>query len=135
MRKKIIGKREATLPSGSLREGLDIAAIATVHLTSESPEFPIENVFDEQTGPGGTRWTASEPGEQTLILQFDAPQTFHEVLLEAEELEVDRTQVVELFLSIDGQRVTGRFRRIQLPSPGTTSSGKSGQCRPRVSPV
>lgn len=122
MRKKIIRKQEAALPSAPVREKLDIAGIATVLLTSESPEFPIENAFDEQTGPGGTRWIAPDPGDQVLILQFDMPQTIHEILLEAEDLEVSRTQVWELSLSSDGGRSYREIVRQEynFSPPGTT---------------
>ena len=104
MRKKIVGKQEAALPSAPVHEEIDIARVANVLLTSESSEFPIENAFDKQIGPGGTRWVASDPGDQVLIFQFDLPQTIHEIVLEAEELEVHRTQEVGLFLSMDGGR-------------------------------
>jgi len=122
LRKKTISKQEAALPSAPVHEEIDIAAIATVLLTSESPEFPIENAFDEQTGPGGTRWIAPAPGDQVLILQFDVPQTLHELLLEAEELQVSRTQVVELFLSSDGGRSYREVLRQEynFSPPGTT---------------
>ncbi len=94
----------------------------TWRLTSESPEFPIENAFDEHTGPGGTRWKASDPGEQVLIFQFDLPQTIYEMVLEAEELEVSRTQVIELFLSSDGGRSYREVLRQEynFSPPGTT---------------
>jgi hypothetical protein len=63
----------------------DIAALATVLVTSETTDHPIDNVFDSRRGPGGSRWVAAEPGEQVLILAFDAPQTIHTVSLEVEE--------------------------------------------------
>jgi hypothetical protein len=50
---------------------MDIAATATVQVTSEDAAHPIEHVFDHRRGPGGSRWIAAEPGEQTLILAFD----------------------------------------------------------------
>lgn len=101
MRKKIIGKETLTEPVRRPGE-LDIAAIATVMVTSEEANFPIENAFDNQRGPGGSRWVAAEPDEQTLILVFDAPQTLHQISLEVEELEVSRTQALKLSVSQDG---------------------------------
>ena len=53
---------------------IDIAATATVQVTSESTEHPVDYAFDNQRGPGGTRWVAGAPGEQAVILAFDAPQ-------------------------------------------------------------
>src|SRR5438128_2404598 len=53
----------------------DIAALATVGVTSEAADYPIDNVFDSHRGPGGSRWVAGAPGPQRLLLTFDTPQT------------------------------------------------------------
>ena len=53
----------------------DIAALATVWVTSEAADYPINNAFDSHRGPGGSRWVAGAPGPQRLLLAFDAPQT------------------------------------------------------------
>jgi hypothetical protein len=71
---------------------IDIAAVATVQVTSEDPQHPVDHAFDPQRGPGGTRWVAGEPGEQAVILAFDAPQTIRQIILEVEEPAVARTQ-------------------------------------------
>ena len=81
---------------------IDIAATATVQVTSEDPAYPIEHVFDHRRGPGGSRWVAAEPGEQTLLLAFDTPQIIHQTVVEVEELEVSRTQELRLSVSHDG---------------------------------
>jgi hypothetical protein len=65
-----------------------IAAITTVWVTSEAAVAPIDRVFDQRRGAGGSRWVAAMPGEQRLILAFDTPQTIHTVSLEVEEPEV-----------------------------------------------
>src|SRR4051794_12563308 len=83
---------------------IDIAAVATVLVTSEAAEHPVDNAFDGCRGPGGSRWVAGEPGEQTLILAFDAPQVIRRVILEIEEPEVARTQELQLAVSTDGGR-------------------------------
>ena len=70
--------------------------------TSESTEHPVNDAFDTQRGPGGTRWVAGEPGEQAVILAFDTPQTIRQVILEVEEPEVARTQELQLAVSNDG---------------------------------
>src|SRR5690606_20871182 len=75
---------------------------ATVLVTSEDPEHPIDHAFDGDRGPGGTRWIAGEPGEQTVVLAFDAPQAIRRVALEVEEPEVARTQELQLAASTDG---------------------------------
>lgn len=81
---------------------IDIAAAATVLVTSESPEHPVDHAFDDRRGPGGSRWVAGGPGEQTLILAFDSPQAIRRIILEVEEPEVSRTQELQLALSCDG---------------------------------
>jgi hypothetical protein len=100
MRKQILG--QAAPPSTKRPDELDLPAIATALLTSESADHPIENIFDDRRGPGATRWIAETPGEQTLTLAFDKPQHLHRVELEVEELNETRTQELELLVSQDG---------------------------------
>jgi hypothetical protein len=100
LRKQIL-KEQTSLPTLQPQEK-DISAIATVMVTSESPEHPIDHAFDSYRGPGGSRWLASEPGDQTLILAFDAPQGIHRICLEVEEREVSRVQELQLAISCDG---------------------------------
>jgi len=103
LRNQIIGKPQAQAPEPTPGE-IDVAAMATVLVTSEAPEHPVDHAFDNDRGPGGTRWVAGEPGEQTLFLAFDAPQAIRRVALEVEEPEVARTQELQLAVSIDGGR-------------------------------
>src|SRR4051795_8906661 len=77
----------------------DIAAVATVLVTSESPDHPVDHAFDGRRGPGASRWIAGEADEQELILAFDTPQTIRQVGLEVEEPEVARTQDLQLSAS------------------------------------
>jgi hypothetical protein len=72
LRKQIINPHPA--PPVLTPGAIDIAAVATVMVTSETPEHPVDYAFDDHRGPGGTRWIAGDPGEQTVILAFDAPQ-------------------------------------------------------------
>ena len=101
---------------------MDIAATATVQVTSEDPTHPIEHVFDHRRGPGGSRWVAAEPGEQTLILAFDTPQIIHQTIVEVEEPEVSRTQELQLSVSHDGGQTYRELRRQEynFSPPGTT---------------
>jgi hypothetical protein len=100
MRKQIL-KSDPTVAAPPPGE-LDIAAMATVLVTSEMATHPVENAFDSQRGPGGSRWIAETPGEQTLILAFDAPQSLHTVGVEIEETDETRTQELWLAASLDG---------------------------------
>jgi hypothetical protein len=120
LRKQIIGAaREA--PSATTGD-IDIAAVATVLVTSEDPEHPVEHAFDGHRGPGGTRWVAGEPGEQALILAFVAPQAIRRVALEVEELVVPRTQEIQLAVSHDGGQTYRELLRQEynFSPPGTT---------------
>jgi hypothetical protein len=100
MRKQILKSDPAT--SLPVPGELDVAALATVAVTSEAADHPVENAFDHRRGPGGSRWVAATPGEQTLILAFDAPQNIRQVSLEVEENHDSRTQELQLAVSYDG---------------------------------
>src|SRR4051794_30290079 len=120
LRKQIIGPSAA--PPAPTSEEIDIAAVATVQVTSEAAEHPVDHAFDRQRGPGGTRWVAGEPEEQTLILAFDAPQAIRRVALEVEEPGMARTQERQLAVSCDGGT---NYREVlkeeyNFSPPGTT---------------
>jgi hypothetical protein len=100
LRKQIL-KRPQAAPV-PMPGGIDIATVATVFVTSESHDHPVDYAFDGRGGRGGSYWVAGENGEQTIILAFDAPQKIHQVLLEVEELGVARTQELQLAVSRDG---------------------------------
>jgi len=120
LRKQIVKSHPAT-PDSTTGE-IDIATIATVQVTSEAPDHPIDLAFDEHRGLGGTCWVAGELGEQTVTLAFDAPQTFKQILLEVEELEVARTQDLQLCLSCDGGRTYRELLRQEFNfSPAGTT--------------
>src|SRR5215470_7549317 len=121
LRKHIIPAGSAGARPAAENGRLHIPTLATVFVTSESPENPVDHLFDGRDGPGGTRWVASMEGEQTLILLFDAPQTIREVALEAEEPSVSRTQVTTLALSQDGGQTYREVLRqeFNFSTPGT----------------
>lgn len=102
LRKQII-RAPSSAPPPTPGE-IDIAALAVVQVTSEAPDHPVDHAFDGDGGPGGSRWMAGEPGEQTLILAFDAPQAIRRVALDVEEPVVARSQELQLALSTDGGR-------------------------------
>ena len=120
MRKQII--KPTTAISASPPGELDIAAIASVSMTSEMAANPVENAFDGQRGPSASRWMAETRGEQTLILAFDAPQTIKTVGLEIEELEESRTQELQLAVSRDGGQTYRELLRqeFNFSPPNTT---------------
>lgn len=67
---------------------MDLAEIATVEVTSEDPQFPIEASLASQS-PG---WRAAGPGDQQVRLIFDAPISINRVHLRFEESAAERTQ-------------------------------------------
>jgi hypothetical protein len=120
LRKQIIQNRphaEADPNAGTK----DIATIATVLVTSELPDHPVDHVFDAHNGRGGTRWVAADDGEQTVIVAFDTPQQIREVSLEIEEPDTSRTQALILSLSRDGGRTYREVLRQEFTfsPPGT----------------
>jgi hypothetical protein len=120
LRKQII--KPSPAPPIPMPGEIDIAAVATVLVTSEDLDHPVDHAFDQQRGPGGSRWVAGEPGEQTLILAFDAPQVIRRVLVEVEEPEVARTQDLQLAVSSDGGQTYRELVRQEynFSPPGTT---------------
>jgi hypothetical protein len=113
---------QESTPSAPQSGAKDIAAIATVWVTSEASDAPIDCAFDQSRGPGGSRWVAATPGEQRLILAFDTPQTIHLISLEVEEPEVSRTQVLQVSFSSDAGQTYQELRRQEytFSPPGTT---------------
>ena len=106
LRKQLISKRSGQ--SASLHGEIPIADVATVQVTSEQADHPIDNIFDHSRGPGGSRWVADGPGEQTVILLFDTLQTIRKIGVEVEELAVSRTQ--ELSVSVGWRADLSRAR-------------------------
>jgi hypothetical protein len=120
LRKQIIqAASSAPMPPA---DAIDVAAVATVLVTSEDPGHPIDHAFDDSRGRGGSCWIAGEPGEQTVILAFDNPQAIRRVALEVEEPEVSRTQELQVAVSTDGGRTYRELLRQEytFSPPGTT---------------
>lgn len=120
MRKRILTSNPAA--TAPLPGELDVAALATVEVTSETADHPVENAFDNRRGSGGSRWVAAAPGEQTLILAFDAPQPIRQVVLEVEENQDPRTQELQLAISDNGGMTYRELVRqeFNFSPPGTT---------------
>jgi hypothetical protein len=89
MRKRIVGPHHAQRGGQSDRGWLDLEQIATVEVTSEDPDFPIEYAFGSKDGPG---WRASEGGEQQIRIIFDKPVSIHRIELRFHEADCERTQ-------------------------------------------
>jgi hypothetical protein len=97
MRKHVI--TSSTEPLRTRKESrLDIEHAATVEVTSEDKDFPIESAFIWGGAPG---WRAAAPGSQTIRLIFDHPQRLRGISLVFEEGATQRTQEFVLRWSSD----------------------------------
>ena len=88
MRKQIIhpsGEGAASEPAS----WLDLERLASVEITSEMAERPIEAALLPGAGAG---WQAAEPGTQTIRIVFDQPRTLTRIRLEFTEEQQVRTQ-------------------------------------------
>jgi hypothetical protein len=131
MRKHLL-QSQASAPDA--RE-IPVTAVATVFVTSEDADHPVDYAFNRSRGPGGTRWIAEQAGEQAIILVFDTPQTIRQVSLEVEEKEVRRTQELALSVSSDGGQHYRELRRQEFtfsPDGGTFEREEWTICEPSV---
>jgi hypothetical protein len=95
MRKSIVSQPKAPGSSTSTGPWLDLAEIASVEISSEDAQHPIENALQE--GAGG--WRAADPGPQVIRLNFDQPQSIHRIRLEFREERKERSQEFAVFAS------------------------------------
>ena len=68
---------------------LDLDRVASVGVTSEQKEHPIESALFSGENRG---WRAADSGTQTIRIIFDEPQKLRRILLVFEENEIRRTQ-------------------------------------------
>lgn len=87
-------------------ESLDLEALAVVEVSSERPDYPIENAFNASAEHG---WRAATGGSQTIRLLFDEPQSIGRIGLVFNEAKCERTQEFALSWLADGQQ---SFREI-----------------------
>ena len=77
---------------------LDLGTVATVEVTSETKDHPVESAL-LVSGTGG--WRAARPGTQIIRLLFDHPLRVKRILLVFEENQNTRTQEFVLRWSSD----------------------------------
>jgi hypothetical protein len=98
MRKRIIDHRPRDVEAQEY-DWLNLERLAQVEVTSEAVACPIEAALV----PGaGENWRAAQPGEQTIRLVFDAPQSIRRIRLVFQEDAHERTQEFVLRWSPDG---------------------------------
>ena len=119
MRKTII-KPDFIDPDQKVREEwLDLGQYASIEVTSEDSNFPIESALATQEGPG---WRAAERGKQVIRLVLDNPRTLRRIRLEFSETENSRTQEFTLRWSRAGGPLTEIVRQQwSFSSQGSTS--------------
>ena len=99
MRKRIV-ESHLIEPRAADYDWLDLEHTATVEVTSEHPNFPIESALTLSEGPG---WRAAEHGQQQIRIIFDEPVSLQRIHLRFCEAEVARTQEFTLrWLSASG---------------------------------
>jgi hypothetical protein len=120
LRKQVTPKRP--VESAFFEDEMLVPNVATVQVSSEQGDHPIDNVFDSSRGPGGSRWIADGPGEQTVTLVFDSAQTIRRIGVEVEEVAVSRTQELSVSVSSDGGRTYRELVRqeFNFSPPGTS---------------
>jgi hypothetical protein len=117
MRKRLV---PAVPPVGPRTEQgwLDLGTIATVEVTSETKDHPVESAL-LMSETGG--WRAAQPGTQMIRLLFDHPLKVKRISLVFEETENTRTQEFVLRWSSDLGRSFREIVRQQwnFSPPGT----------------
>ena len=88
MRKRLVTPTPETVQARG-EAWLDLEHAATVEVTSEDKDFPIESSLSIEPRQG---WRAAQSGAQTIRLLFDEPQELKRISLVFEEDEITRTQ-------------------------------------------
>jgi hypothetical protein len=104
---------------------LDLERIATVEVSSEDPDHPIENAL---LPTSASPWRAASPGSQTIRILFDQPQHLRRIRLRFVEPAATRTQ--ELVLSWAGDRAEP-FREILRQQWNFSPSGATEELEDR----
>jgi hypothetical protein len=131
MRKQILNSG-AQAASNSNDAWLDLERVATVELSSESAEHPIESALVPNRGPG---WRAAQPGKQTIRLIFDRPLSLERILLRFDEQEQQRTQEFVLRWLPEGQQSPREIVRQQYTFSPPTTRQESEDYRVKLSGV
>lgn len=87
MRKIVVGENPTVTPGSD--SWLPLEKIASVEISSEDPNFPIEHALSESRKGG---WRASAPGPQRIRLIFDQPQVIRRIQIQFAEKDVERSQ-------------------------------------------
>ena len=120
MRKRILSSAETIARPSPGPRWMDLGQIATVEVTSEDADFPIESAFSADGGPG---WRASQQGEQQVRLLFDEPLTVRRIQLHFLEPTFERLQEFTIrWLTADGGKPREIVRQQWNFSPAGSTS-------------
>lgn len=105
MRKRLITSSSSSVAAPT-ESWIDLEHGATVEVTSEEKDFPVESSLSREPGRG---WRAAEPGTQTIRLIFDQSQEIKRISVVFEENDIPRTQE---FVLRSSPNPGGPFREI-----------------------
>jgi hypothetical protein len=118
MRKRIIN-HHTQRSSPQNERWLDLEKLATVEVSSEEAQHPIEAALVPGVPSG---WRAAAPGQQLVRLMFDEPQNLRQIHLVFDEREQERLQEYTLRWSSGGGQPYQEIVRQQYTfSPPTTT--------------
>jgi hypothetical protein len=131
MQKRIVAAAATeTDPSTSEQGWLLLEDAAEVQITSEDSAHPIEAAFDPAAESG---WEASQPGPQTIWLNFLHPISIEQIQIRF-EISEERTQQFTLTMSQDGGVTYRELVRQQFNFSSSTRTEEENYF-PRVSGV
>lgn len=96
MWKEIVGNEKSADKKDHGGNWLPLEEIARAQLTSEDPEFPLENAVSLNAECNEKGWMAKDPGAQTITLTFLNPVRVRRIFLQFVEHEHERTQEFSL---------------------------------------
>lgn len=101
MWKEIVGHKNDTEKKHHIGAWLAVEQMARAQLTSEDPEYPLENALSTNPECAGKGWMAGESGPQTITLNFQKPVRIRRIFLRFTEADVERTQEFSLRYSAE----------------------------------
>lgn len=96
MKKEIVGSEKAGEKQDRAGAWLPLEEMVRAQLTSEDPEFPLENALSLKPEYEGKGWAAKEPGAQTITLHFAKPVKVRRIFLRFVDHEHERMQEFSL---------------------------------------
>lgn len=96
MWKEIVGNEKNAAKKQNGDEWLPLEEMVRAQLTSEDPEFPLENALSLNPDSDAKGWMAKEPGSQTITLNFVNPVKVRRIFLQFVEQEHERMQEFSL---------------------------------------